>query len=147
MATSKHLQIRAALAAAIVAAGVLPAARVHENRDFTLATGIDSQLHVNFRQSRPEDVVVFSTQPRDWTSEYEIVILARKAAGVEASSAADALWASVYQAVMADRSIGGRAIDLEPGEASVAEDEGDTSLCRLIWTLAVQHRTENNTIT
>jgi hypothetical protein len=147
MPASQHLQIRAAIAAALLTAQVLPAARIHENRELTLSNGVDSQLHVNFKQSRPREQVVYTSHPREWDSEYELVLLARKTAGEEASDVADLLWVAVYQAVMADTTLGGLSIDLLPGEATVDDAEGDTSLCRLTWSLTVQHRTSNNTLT
>lgn len=147
MATSKQLQIRGAIAAVQVAAAVLPAARIHQNRAFALANGVDSQLHVNFRRSLPEKPVMFANHPIDWDSEFELTVLARKTASVEASDVADAVWAAAFAAVMADQTLGGLVDYVEPGEAVVEDAEGDTSLCRLTWTFTVRHRTANNTIT
>jgi hypothetical protein len=146
-ATSQQLQIRGAIAAALVAAAVLSALRIHENRAFALATGVDSQLHVNFRRSLPEQPVMFADHPIDWDSDFELTVVARKTASVEASDVADAVWAAAFAALMADQTLGGLVEYLQPGECSVEDAEGDTSLCRLTWTFTARHRTANNTIT
>lgn len=147
MAASAQLQLRAAMAALLLADTPLAGGRVHENRELQLATGVDSQVHVNFRGSRPTDMVIYTGHPREWMTEIELVFLARKSGGEEASDVADALWAEAYGRVMADQSLGGLAMDLLPGEVIVDDAEADTSLCRLTWTVTVQHRTSNNSLT
>jgi hypothetical protein len=145
MANSLHLQLRNAIATMLVAGGIAEG-RVHKNRQLQLGTAVDSQVHVNFRRSQPEEVVVYSDHPRDWTTDIEIVILARKFNSVEASDVADAMWVQLYGIVMADQSLGGLAAYLEPGEVAVDDVEGDTSLCKLTWIFSVQHRTDHNSI-
>lgn len=142
---SKQLQIRAALAALLVAS--LGSVSVYQNREFSLANGVTSQVHVNLHSSEPVDTVVFTDHPRDWRTVIEIVMLARKSGATEASDAADALWATAYAAVMADQTLGGLSWEIAPGEATVEVDEADTSLARLTWLLTVHHRTTNNTLT
>jgi len=144
MPASLHIQLRAAVAALLAGIG---AEAIFQNREFTLSNGKYSQVHVNLRSTRPEDQVIFTSHPRDWATELEVVILTRKNGSVEASDAADSLWVAAYQALMADQTIGGRAWDLLPGEAEFEDAEGDTSLCRLTWLLTVHHRTSNNTLT
>lgn len=142
---SKHLQIRAAVAAAIA---TVAEQRVVQNRDFTLAKGVDSQVHVNFRGSDPDKVSMsLAGHPIDWSTEIEIQVLARKIADQEASDAADAIWAQLFALVMADQTLAGKADYLEPGSVDVEDAEGDTSTCRLTWTLTVRHRTDSNSIT
>lgn len=143
MAASKHLQIRAAVAALVAS---VAGGRIHQNRDFNLATGIDSQVHVNFRRTDPDRVAMYSGHPVDWATELEIKVLARKVASQEAGDVADEIWVQVFGLVMADQSLGGRAAYLEPGTADVENAEGDTTTARLTWTLTVQHRTDNNSI-
>jgi hypothetical protein len=141
---SKHLALRAAVATAL--AGVA-GGRVYQNRSFSLATGVESQVHVNFRQADPEkDSMSLAGRPLDWSTEIELVILARKIADQEAADAVDAIWVQAFAAVMADQTLGGLADYLVPGSASVDDGEGDTSTARLTWTLTVTHRTSNNAI-
>jgi hypothetical protein len=146
MATSKQLQIRSGVAA-LVAAACSVDGGVHQNREYDLATGKTAQAHVNFTRTFPVDQMVYTAHPRDWATEIELKFLTRKNGSVEATDAADALWVAAYGAVMADQSLGGLAWELLPGEATVEDAQGDTSLCRLTWTLTVHHRTTNNTLT
>lgn len=145
---SKQLQIRAALAALLAAGGGIGCS-VFENRDFSLATGVAAQVHVNLRSSEPFDMLVYTDHPRDWRTEMEFVVLTRKSGVTEASDAADALWVAIYQRLMAtaafDEAL--NVWELLPGEATVDVDEADTSLARLTWLLTVHHRTTNNTLT
>lgn len=144
MTASMHLQIRDRVAAALTA----PDGGVHTNRNFLLATGIDTQIHVNFRSSDPlGDSEIYTGAPRDWATDLEIVVLTRKTQGVEASDAADAQWVAIYGAVMADQTLGGLAWEVLPGHVELEDAEADTSVCRLTWTLTVHHRTTNNVLT
>lgn len=145
MTASLQLQIRDAVAALL--AGLAVDGGVETNRDLVLATGVMSQVHVSLRSSEAIDAEVYTGAPRDWATSIEVVILTRKNAGVEASDAADALWAAAYQAVMADQTLGGLAWELLPGRSDIEDAETDTSVCRLTWTLTVHHRTSNNVLT
>jgi hypothetical protein len=146
MAQSRQLQLRAAVAALL--AGLSVDGGVHQDREFALPTDKVAQLHVNFSLSQPlSPDLVFTSHPRDWRTEIELVILARKSGAVEAADAADALWVDAYAAVMADQTLGGLAWEMLPGEASNAPDQADTSVCRLTWTVIVHHRTSNDTLT
>lgn len=142
MANSKQLQLRARVATVIAA---VAGGNVQQNREFNLPNNVASQVHVNFRSSQPEAVTMYVDHPVDWSTLIEIVILTR-AGTVEASDAADALWVEIFGLVMADQSLGGLAAYLVPGGAEVDDAEADTSLCRLNWSIAVQHRTSNNSI-
>jgi hypothetical protein len=148
MSSSKHVQIRACAAALIAAIESPPDGGVLQNRDFALATGVTSQIHVNFRGTDPlADDPVFTGAPRDWATDLELVIIARKDGSVEASDVADALWVDAYAAVMADQTLGGLAWEIDPGRVDVEDGEADTSLCRLTCLLKVKHRTANNVLT
>lgn len=145
MASSLQLQLRAAIAALL--ADLDAPGGVHENRDFDMANGVASQVHVNLRRSVPNDQVVYTNHPRIWLTDFELVILARKTGSSEASEVADALWVAAYAALMGDQTLGGRASQILPGEAEYDDGQGDTSVCRLTWTFTVDHRTSNNTLT
>lgn len=145
MAASKQLQIRAALAALLVAS--LVDVQVYENREFSLAQGVTSQVHVNLESSEPIGDLVHTDHPRSWRTVFQFVMLARKDGTTEASDVADDLWVQVYQIVMADRTLNDLAWEMLPGEATVDVEEADTSVCRLTWMLTVHHNTINNTLT
>jgi hypothetical protein len=147
---SKHLQIRGAIAAVLTSGIPSGVAQVHENREFALATGVVRQIHVNFRGAQPlvgADGVVYTGHPRDWRTEIEVAVLARKDAGLEACDVADALWCEIYALVMSDQSLGGRVSSLEPGDIALDWAEGETSACRLTCSLFAQHRTDHHSIT
>lgn len=144
---SQQLQLRAAIAAALVAAEVLAENRIHEDRAFQQAIDVDKQLHVTFRESEPAEEVLYEGHPIDWLSVFELTVLTRRAGGVEASDAADSVWAAAFAALMADQSLGGLADYLQPGPVSVEHAEADTSLCRLTWSFTLRHRTANNVLT
>lgn len=144
MAASKHLAIRAAAAAAL--ASMTLDGSLHLNRDLSLATGRHKSVHLNFLGTEPVDVVVYTDHPRDWNSEFELIVLARKFGGIEACDVADSIWVDAYSLLMADQSLGGLVEELVPGSVTVTDAEGDTSLCRLTWTFTAKHRTTNNSI-
>lgn len=144
MAQSKQVQLRAAVAAML--ASLTVDGGIHQNRDFTLGSDHTVQVHVNLRNTDPTQPVMYANHPVDWKSELEIVVLARKSGSTEASDVADALWVQIFGLLMADQSIGGRADYIEPGIAEIEDGQADTSLCRLTWSLSVQHRTASNSI-
>lgn len=147
MANSKHLALRSAIAALMTAGTPLAGGNVLENRAFKLATGLASQLHVNFEGSETLALLLGLDAPQDWESTFELRILTRKSGGMEAGDCADAIWTDAYARLMADQTLGGLAWELTPGEMSIDTAEGDTSVSELTWRFTVKHRTTNNTIT
>jgi hypothetical protein len=143
MANSKHLALCAAVATAIAS---VAGGRVRQDRAFKLAGDVSSQVHVNFRRTTPEQVVMYMDHPRDWVTDIDIAVLARKTGGDEAAVVVDAIWVEIYGLVMADASLGGLADYLEPGDVDVSPDEADNSVCRLDWRITVRHRTDNLSI-
>jgi hypothetical protein len=146
MANSKHHAIGSYIAALMTAAPALAGGFVFENRDYALPTDRAAQLHVNVRNSPPMEPLAGVDSPIDWETTIEFTVLARRADGVEASAAADAIWTDVYGRVMADRGLGGLAWGFEPGEMNSEPDEADTSLTRLTWLIKVSHRTDATSI-
>ncbi|KQT10967.1 hypothetical protein [Ramlibacter sp. Leaf400] len=145
MATSKHLAIRAAVAA-LFAAGTPVSAHVFQNRGFSLAQGLASQVHVNFDGGAPAEDEVYQNHPIDWESRFELRFLARAGGGLEAHDVADALWTDAYARIMADRKLGGLVWDLTPADVDVDTDEADTSVAVVIWRFTCKHRTTDNSI-
>jgi hypothetical protein len=146
MATSKHIEIRAAVAALFLAGTPLAGGNVLQNRDFALAGDVAKQLHVNLAGSTPEDSPVYAGRPRDWSTEIELVVLARADGGSQAHDVADAIWVDAYGRLMANQTLGGLVMGVDPGEMTVDPDEADTSLCRLTWRFTCKHRTTNDSI-
>lgn len=143
MAQSKHMQLRDAVAAAIAS---VAGGRVYRNRAFTLAKSASSQVHVNLRDADLEQPTMYAGHPRDWLTDVQVVVLARRDGSAEADDVVDALWVEIYGLVMADASLGGLADDLQPGPMRITEDQADTSVARLEWLVTARHRTGNNSI-
>lgn len=146
MSTSKHLGLRVAIAGLLTAGPALAGGYVFQNRDYTLPTGRDAQVHVNLEKSDPIDIHLGLDAPRDWESTVAIVVLARRSGSVEAADAADAIWTDAYARLAADQTLGGQVWDMLPGEMDTEPDEADTSITRLTWRLTLRHRTTNQTI-
>jgi hypothetical protein len=147
MANSAQQQIVAAVAALFNVATALAGGRVFQNRDFSLANGIASQVHVNYGGSAPMYLHMGTDSPQDHDTEIEVVILTRKVSGgSEAPVAGDEIFTEAYARVMADQSLGSRVWQLTDGEKD-NEPEADTSVNRITWRFNVKHRTANNVIT
>jgi hypothetical protein len=143
MAQSKQMAICDAVAAllASVASG-----NVAQDRDYVLPTDKASQVHVNYSSSEPQEGMVYNVHPRDFATEIEVDVLARKSGSTQAAKVADALWVEIYGLVMANQTLGGLAIQLDPGGWDLVQDQADTSLCQLRGRFTVVHRTDNNSI-
>lgn len=152
MANSLQLALRDAVAALLLADPPLAAGEVHTNREAPLPVGgAPSMINVRFVRSAPVEVdaqamLLSSTSIRDWLTELQIVIQARKVDDDEAATVADALWVAAHDRVMAAQSLGGLAIGLFPGEHSVEDELADTTLCRATWSFQVLHRSTGNSI-
>jgi len=143
--TTKHLGIRNAVAALLVA--LLPADRIHTNRAQSLPDGVASDIVVARRLSVPERNLAGATAPIDWQTELRITIRARTVGAATAEATADALMAQVYALVMTDTTLGGSAMDLDPGAMDWSEDEAETGLALVTWDCRVMHRTTFDDIT
>lgn len=145
MAISKHMAIRAAVAALFAAGPALAGGRIFQNREYSLAVGVASQIHVNRVEADPNGDILTGA-PIDWVTQLEVVIKARKAAAVEAEDVADDIWTEAYARLMADQSLGGLAMQLTQGAVSFDQDEADTDVASITWRFSVSHRTANNVI-
>lgn len=79
----------------------------------------------------------------DWTLQLKITIITR---GEEADELADPIAVSVYNLLMADRQLGGKVMDVLPGEQRMDIIEGDKPVGALTGTWFVKHRTGQNTL-
>lgn len=147
MAASKHLAIRAAVAALFAAAPALAGGHIFQNREYTLPIGVDSQIHVNRVESDPDNALMASGR-LDWLTTIEVVIKTRQAAtsATEAETVADAIWTDAYARLMADQSLGGLVMQLTQGLVVFEQDTVDTDVAVITWRFTVLHRTDNNVI-
>lgn len=146
--TSQQFAIVAALVAALGQQSSALAEAVFDNRSFTLAEGVASQINVNVDQSKASTDEMFASHPVDWTTSFEVVIKARRAAdGTEAAHVCDGIWCALYALVFTDPSIKALVMQLTPGDMDVGTDEADTSIARITWYFTALHRTTSNTLT
>ena len=79
----------------------------------------------------------------DWVLQLKVVIVTR---GDEADELADPIAVSVYNLLMADRQLSGKAMDVLPGEQRMDIIEGDKPVGMLTGTWFIKHRTAQNTL-
>lgn len=142
MAASKHLGIRDTAAALL--AGLVPADRILENRELPLPSGVESQIHVFRVISLPQRGVVMGA-PIDWSTQVRIVVKARK--GVSSAEViADGLSVSCYERLLADQTLGGLAMDLQPGALAWDQDAVDPAVAQVTLDVIYVHRTTQHLI-
>jgi len=129
---------RDAIIAACLASPALADGRVVGNRRRPMAQEEAAKVFVYLEDSVASRELI---GPIDWKTRIRIECLARATSAASADDAADALAASVYARVMADPSLGGKAIDTEAQAMAWTEDEADPALsaCQQIFT--VWHQT------
>jgi hypothetical protein len=146
MPNSQHYAVRAAVAALFLA-GEPPLAdgNIFENRDYALAEGVTSQIHVNRVSSQPE-MIQITGAPIDWTTEIELRFKARKTDYGSADDVCDQLWSAACALLLANQTLGGLAMQIDPGDVSFDQDSGDTNVAEITQIFKVMHRTAGNTI-
>lgn len=146
MAATAHMAVRDALISALLVATPLAGGRVVGNRRRPMAQEHASQIYVYLEESAATREVLGTT---DWRTRIRVECVARSTTGVGAVSAddaADALGQDVFARVMADPTLGGKAIDTTPQALGWTEDEQDTQLgaCQLLF--SVWHSTPDASI-
>lgn len=137
-------QLRATIAQVLRGAPTL-SDYVRENRPLPLPQSVPLQIHLNYVDSNPTRMAI-SGAPIDWDTDFELVVKARNNGTDSAEDCADAVWFSAFGRLMADQTLGGQVAYLEPGVASVSDDEVDTDVCTLTWRFTVRHSTGINTL-
>jgi hypothetical protein len=143
MAATAHMAVRDALISALLAATALAGGRVVGNRRRPMAAEHASQIYVYLEESIASHEIIGTT---DWRTRIRVECVARTASGVSADDAADALAQDVYARVLADTTLGGKAIDTIAQAMAWTEDEQDTQLsaCQLLF--SVWHATPDASI-
>ena len=144
MTATAHMAVRDALIAALLAATALAGGRVVGNRRRPMSSEHASQIYVYLEESIASRDVIGTT---DWRTRIRVECVARSAGGASADDAADALGHDVFARVMADTTLGGKAIDVTPQAMAWTEDEQDTQLsaCQLLF--SVWHAAPDASIT
>jgi hypothetical protein len=143
---SNHFAVRAAVAALFMGDPALAGDNVFENRDYTLAEGVTTQIHVNRVLSQPEAVGTTGS-PITWTTEIEMLFKARKSADIDADDACDQLWTGAFGKLLSNQTLGGLAMRIEPGDALFDQDPVDTNVAEITQRFTVMHRTAATAIT
>lgn len=143
MSGSKHIAVRDAVAAALLASPALAGGRVVTNRRRPMAQASASQIFVYLEDSEASREVLGQI---DWQTRIRVKCLARDVAGTSADDAADALAVGVHARLMADPTLAGAAIDIDPKAMAWTEDEADTSLSACQQIFAVLHTTPDASI-
>jgi hypothetical protein len=144
MANSQHYAVRAAVAALFTGAP-LAGGNVFQNRDYALAADVASQIHVNRNTSQPEAIQITGA-PIDWTTEIELRFKARKTVSASADDVCDQLWVAAAALLLSNQTLGGLAMQIDPGDVSFEQDSGDTAVAEITQLFKVMHRTAGNTI-
>lgn len=134
MSNSAHMAVRNAVVAALLAAPALAGGRVVGNRRRPMAQEHPSQIFVYLEDAVASRTVLGLV---DWRTRIRVECLARATSTTPADDAADALAASAYARLMADTTLAGAAIDLDPQAIAWTEDETDPALsaCQQIYTV------------
>ncbi|MDP3651051.1 MAG: hypothetical protein Q8R67_05140 [Rhodoferax sp.] len=143
MTNSVHMTVRDALIAALQAAPALAGGRIVGNRRRPMAAEHATQIYVYLEESLGTRETIGTT---DWRTRIRVECLARASAGVSAEDAADALGVGVFARVMADTTLGGKAIDTTPQAMAWTEDEADTPLAACQQIFSVWHTTADESI-
>lgn len=154
MTTSQHLGLRDALAdlcreSWVSALSALAGGRIYENRELALDQAAASQIDVQRIQSEPlpaDERLIGATAPIDWFTVLRVRVKARKSGDNSAELVADDIFCSIYERVMQDQSLGGRAMDLTPGVVTWDQEESETPTAVVTWDIQVRHRTQFHTI-
>lgn len=143
MTATAHMAACDAFVSALLAATPLAGGRVEGNRRHPMAAEHASQIFVFLDETAATHEVIGTT---DWNTRIRVECVARSASGVTAARAADALAQDVHARVMADRSLGGKAIDTTALAMAWTQDELDTQLgvCQLLFN--VWHATPDASI-
>lgn len=132
MTATAHMAACDAVVAALLAVTALAGGRVEGNRRQPMAEEHTSKIFVFLDETAATHAVIGNT---DWNTRIRVECVARSASGVSAARAADALAQDVHARVMADRSLGGKAIDTTAVAMAWAQDELDTQIgvCQLLF--------------
>lgn len=142
MTTSKHLQVRDAVADAIEAQPLFATASVVRNGRRPVPQGTQARVFV-FLSNAASTPFAIRGAPVNWVTGVRVELVARDAPGVEAESAVDRLLQQVYARLESQPGLGGLSMNLQVTNLEWGEDESDTTVASCSLTVQVQHRTNN----
>lgn len=146
MSNSVQMAVRNALAATLTASPALAGGRVRENRDIALDIGEASAIAVYLRRSDPLRATLSGGQTQ-YTTQIEVVCLARASGSDSADTVTDALATAALARIMADPGLGGLTSDLYlDGPIEWDQTEAATPGARVSFNLSAVHYAAENTI-
>lgn len=142
---SLHMALCRAIVALLTASPTLAGGNVTANRRRPMPASVKQQIFVYLEES-PAERGAIAAAPFDWRTRIRVECVARDDGPIDADTAADALGVQAYARILADTTLAGLALDVEPVGMAWAGDEADTALvaCQLIFT--VWHTSANNAI-
>lgn len=146
MSNSAHMAVRDAIVTALLAAPALAGGRVVGNRHRPMAAQHVNQILVYLETSEADFGPGKTIGTTDWHTRIRVECLSRATASISADDGADALAVDVLNRVMADPSLGGKAIDTTPQALGWSEDESDTPLAAAQLLFSVWHSTPDASI-
>lgn len=126
-----------AIAAVIAALAAAPAvANVGRVRLRPVSSSTSTAVVVRPVESQALETSLISSQPITWDTRFGVECYARAAAGQAPDVAVDALVSTVYAKLMADPTLGGAVVALQPQSVSYDFDaDGENTVCAtLIFT-------------
>jgi len=136
---SKREQILAAMATAL-AGTVGVGSRIYRSRVEAFARNEAPAIVI---EPGPDRAVPYSTCKLDWTLDVLVAVYAR---GPIPDQLADATIVSVHSKLMADRTIGGLAIDIIPTTVVPELEAADQPAVWMVCTYQVRYRTPDNNL-
>lgn len=122
------------------AAPALADGGVHRARRRPMPEGVKGLINVYLGGSLPTRGSIAGA-PIDWLTAIRLETIARGDASTTGDQAALALHQKAWERLFGTPSLGGLAMDMEPGPIVSDEDEADTQLGVVIGTVQVMHRT------
>jgi hypothetical protein len=139
--TTKREDILAAITTSL--AGVTGiGGRVYRSRQEAFSRAESPSIIIEPISDRSSPSTV-STSRIDWTMQVAITVYAR---GLVPDQVADPVIQSIHSSLMADRSIGGLAMDLWPVAFEPQFDKGDLAIAWIVNTYQVRYRTAVTTL-
>ena len=137
--TSKRENILAAFATALASASGV-SGRVYRSRAEALRREESPAIVIEWLTDLPTEP---NTSQMDWNLTVRVVIITR---GDIPDQLADPVAISVYSLLMADRTLGGKTLDLLPGEQRMDIIEGDKTVGVLQGLWVAKYRTSQNAL-
>ena len=142
-----HDAIVGAVVAALLAAPALAGGRVTEEADFDqLPEAVDQAVSVAMLSSEPRMILVGATAPIDWRTTVRVLCFARVDTAGASGRASRALHAAVYARLMANQTLGGLVMSIDPPTLSSDTALIGTRMGLLSADYVIHHRSSSTSL-